>query len=475
MRAIGQKLKAIFSLKVSCITGLKHKNDYKKLNEQYNLDLPNNESIMDDLGVMAGNRGLTKRGKDQSTLQALCQGQKFYLPKPQGIRVGTTFGSKNGSLNNRALKYCQMDVEAPLILHDLYSALPDLTKRIKAEELKVGNIVDIMPSATSKYPIAQGTIKQIGGQWKDNKMKLRKDYVLVEVKKVFDLQGVIHYPSDKNTVNKCSCGKRSHVQIEKKCDFYLYSQFGKPAFETIEIPTRLRLYNEMISYPSCAYDGETVEGPTQVDNFTQGTVNVEALVDGDGDEEVEVLDDESGDDEDELIPPRILDLLFGDDDEEENESDMLGVLVDDGINIPPTQKQINIATDTSFNETLEKIIEEADGLLGIDEEVLNGMAPDEGDLPVDELPISAKWKSVLGDLFHFMDRAKLLMHHEYKSLFFRCLRAAIFIMNKDDVEKVKAVVETKQGTSWEHLMAFDFQYIARRVRRRVPPPEILYN
>lgn len=107
----------------------------------------------------------------------------------------------------------------------------------------------------------------------------------------------------------------------------------------------------MISYPSCAYDGETVEGPTQVDNFTQGTVNVEALVDGDGDEEVEVLDDESGDDEDELIPPRILDLLFGDDDEEENEPDMLGVLDDDGINIPPTQKQINIATDTSFNET----------------------------------------------------------------------------------------------------------------------------
>lgn len=48
-------------------------------------------------------------------------------------------------------------------------------------------------------------------------------------------------------------------------------------------------------------------------------------------------------------------------------------------------------------------------------------------------------------------------------------------MNQDDVEKVKAVVESKQGTSWEHLMAFDFQYIARRVRRRVPPPEILYN
>lgn len=84
-------------------------------------------------------------------------------------------------------------------------------------------------------------------------------------------------------------------------------------------------------------------------------------------------------------------------------------------------------------------------------------------------------KTVLGDLFHFMDRAKLPMHHEYKALFFRSLRAAMFIMNRDDVDDVKEILSSKGGDTWEKKMAFDFDYIKLRVRRKVPPPTILYN
>ena len=83
--------------------------------------------------------------------------------------------------------------------------------------------------------------------------------------------------------------------------------------------------------------------------------------------------------------------------------------------------------------------------------------------------------TVLGDIFHFVDRFKLPMHNEYKALFFRSLRAAIFIMNKSDVDEVEEVLATKPGTSWEKKMAFDFGYIASRVRRQVPPPEVLYH
>ena len=39
------------------------------------------------------------------------------------------------------------------------------------------------------------------------------------------------------------------------------------------------------------------------------------------------------------------------------------------------------------------------------------------DLQVDEIPASMKFKTVLGDIFHFMDRAKLPMRHEFKALF----------------------------------------------------------
>ena len=74
-----------------------------------------------------------------------------------------------------------------------------------------------------------------------------------------------------------------------------------------------------------------------------------------------------------------------------------------------------------------------------------------------------------------MDRAKLPMHHEYKALYFQALRAAIFIMVKTDVDDVKEVLYCKHGTSWDQKMAFDFPYIAKRVRRCVPPPIILCN
>ena len=74
-----------------------------------------------------------------------------------------------------------------------------------------------------------------------------------------------------------------------------------------------------------------------------------------------------------------------------------------------------------------------------------------------------------------MDRAKLPMHHEYKALFFRSLRGATFVMNRHDVNKVKEVLNSKTGTNWEKMMAFNFGYIAARVRRRVPPANVVYN
>ena len=67
------------------------------------------------------------------------------------------------------------------------------------------------------------------------------------------------------------------------------------------------------------------------------------------------------------------------------------------------------------------------------------------------------------------------MHHEYKALYFRALRAVIFIMVKSDVDDVKEVLASKPGTSWDKRIAFDFGYITQRVRRQVLPPEVLHS
>ena len=48
------------------------------------------------------------------------------------------------------------------------------------------------------------------------------------------------------------------------------------------------------------------------------------------------------------------------------------------------------------------------------------------DIEIDELPLTLKYKTVLGDIFHFMDRANLLMYHEFKALFFQGFKDVSF-------------------------------------------------
>ena len=75
IRAIAQKLKAIFSLNVSCFTGCNQKSDYTMMMNQYKEFTFPKEAYqkMDDVSMMAINRGLTSREKGRATLQALCR------------------------------------------------------------------------------------------------------------------------------------------------------------------------------------------------------------------------------------------------------------------------------------------------------------------------------------------------------------------------------------------------------------------
>lgn len=483
LNRIGQKLRAIFSLDVSCFTSCHQKADYTKLCEQYpSFELPSSaKAKMDDVSLMAINRGITTRGKDQSTLQAVCRTQNLFLKKPAHVRVNSVFGSKGGSLSREALVYCQLDVEAPLIIHSLISSKFDLTTRLTRSKVTVGSKVDIMPSSSiSTEPMAQGIIKQLSGSvWANNKLKVQKDQVLVEVTKVFKPKGIIHYPSDDTHIKKCSCGKKTHGKIERECNFYLMSQFGPPPFRMLELKSRLRPFNEQTVYPSsCIYTNtqEQHDATVTTNNYVHG--QREAVPDSDSDDDDEVTDngvvDLSQEEEDKddglTILPEVIQLLHSADVEKEVDQSKVngyGDALDE-----PTLKELKMASTMEFNETIEKLIEEADSLA----EAENIQAGDgEGDLPLDEISRMSLHKTVLGDIFHLMDRAKLPMHHEYKALFFRALRAAMFIFNKDDVDQVKAVMATKDGVTWEKTMAFNFEYIALRVRRRAPPANIMYN
>lgn len=485
MKRIGIKLKAIFNLKVKCFTGRKHKNDYTLLKKQYpSFDLHDlSPNLLDDVGEMAINRGIVKKGKNTSGLKQLCRKQGLCLKKPKNVRVGTCFASKGGSLSQEALKYCQLDVEVPLLLHRMYSELPDLTKRFnRGTSVSIGTRVEIMPEDSSSiHPIAQGVVKQLGGfVCRENGVKIRKDQVLVEVQKVFNAKGIIHYPHAKNKAKACGCGRATHGTISDDCTFFYYSQFGPPSFNVVEIKSRLRQYHETASYPPCIYEdqgsGDDTPALSQVRNYSAGIIQNLAVDGGDdgdnvmsndrdlNDENSVASDDESLDDIGLESMPNLPESLLRDDDEEEGDCEDDDM--DAGFIHQATQREIEMALRRDFDTTLQKLIEDADKLA----EMMN-----EDDMYVvhDDLPKG--YRKVLGDIFHFMDRAKLPMHHEYKALFFRALRASIFIMVQEDVDDVKKVIESKPGQTWEKMMAFNFGYIAKRVRRRVPAPNILYS
>lgn len=489
LERIGTKLRAIFMLPVAAITGCRQKQDYNKLQDQYKkFDLPDtSKKLMEDVSLMALNRGLVKKGRGTSTLQALCRGQKRYLKKPVHVRVGEVFASTNGSLSLEARKYCQMDVESTLLLHSIYSGIPDRTLRATTANLPIGTVVDIMPGHESAVdPIAQGVVRQVGGSvWAQNKMKIRKDRVLVEVTEVYDGKGLIHYPSTDSDTRKCACKRLTHGKIGETCDFYLFSQLGPPPFNIMELKSRLRIKRDEYPYPPSIYSSESETTPTptptplvvfetknddlldpkEVDE--SGDAELGGLVDIDDDDDASIEEDSVDGDDMPGITPEAAEIIKGVADGEDID---VGLVEDVEEDQELSEKQIRMALNEDFTERLEKLIEEADkaagGLLDHD---------DEDNIPLEELGSKAKYKSVLGDAFHFMDRAKLPMHHEYKALFFRALRAAMFILNKEDVAKVKKVLENKPGMTWEKALTFNFDYIAARVRRTVPPASILYN
>jgi hypothetical protein len=79
---------------------------------------------------------------------------------------------------------------------------------------------------------------------------------------------------------------------------------------------------------------------------------------------------------------------------------------------------------------------------------------------------------VLGDIWHLMDQFKISVHHGLRRPFGRALRDAFFIPNPDDKAEVGNVLSTRQ-TTYECMVLTKPEWVWSRVRRLVPPPEIL--
>ena len=81
---------------------------------------------------------------------------------------------------------------------------------------------------------------------------------------------------------------------------------------------------------------------------------------------------------------------------------------------------------------------------------------------------------VLGDIYHLMALFKISVHHGLRRPFARALRDAIFIPDEEDKAMVSRVLQGKH-VGFEEMVLRDPVWVWRRVRRYVPPPEVLFQ
>ena len=148
--------------------GCCHKGDITRLRNGYPRmsipQVPNSRLI--DIRSAAISRGVTKRGLGKKTLQHITHLCGRYLPKDSDVRIGETFNSRNGSLENNktALTYMQRDGEAPLYCWNHMKDMPVLNRRMTPADVELGQIVDILPSSLADTdPIAIGKIQLFKG------------------------------------------------------------------------------------------------------------------------------------------------------------------------------------------------------------------------------------------------------------------------------------------------------------------------
>ncbi|EIW52507.1 uncharacterized protein TRAVEDRAFT_24023 [Trametes versicolor FP-101664 SS1] len=91
---------------------------------------------------------------------------------------------------------------------------------------------------------------------------------------------------------------------------------------------------------------------------------------------------------------------------------------------------------------------------------------------LDSATLQATRSRVLGDIFHLHHQFPISQHHGLRRPFSRALSAALFIPDREDKAAVEAVLK-QRGLSYNSKILSDPAWVLRRVRRYVPPPEIL--
>jgi hypothetical protein len=470
-----------------------------------------------DLGWWCIYRGLLDPQKGGHTLDTASEViLKKTVPKKADLRISDIW-TRQGTLGKEAQEYLARDVDGGLMIFQKTKDLPDLSLRLRKSELKVGMEVDILPSRkTVVKPIATGVICQIGA--KNSRtltgILLTESRVLVEIQKVFKPNSGLYYTQVGK--RKCKCGSNDHKHgSTDRCDLRTFGdaqRIKQDPFTIVEECSHLRRHINTTTAPTV--EPEPQQQQDEVLRLMENT-RVSLVINEDEEEAgshlsgdltfllqttgaeanhetpdldldlprqaVVVLDsllldpDDSCTNQEEEAETRTGYIGIGDDDNEEdyqhqprstttdNENTASAMLFDPLVDVfaGASARQTALAIETQA--MVRNIIEDAYDLAKQQEEQSSPNTHHE-EVVAERL--------VLGDSFHMMDRVKVPVHHDWKAAYFAALREAIFVYDTEDKEKVQKVLRSK-GKAWEQEISFNFRYLARRVRRYIPPGKVV--
>ena len=488
------------------VFGANHQADLTKLKNDYANDFNDQFAVENfeliDVQKMALNRGVVKRELGRTTLQALCCKAGCHIPKPKHMWYSAVFGSRK-YLPEDARRYCMRDVSSLLILYKRYVELPILVHRI-LNEGETDMAVEIMPrDMTATAPVARGIIIPCDGPGNVTshgiKLNTKAKRYLVQIKEVCDNNGIIHFHWV--GYQKCKCGRFRHGDMRLDCDLYCFGDINKEQFNIIEAGSRLRKCVDPVAELRLK-NGSTDTVNNDDNNQLEDNIDLQSQ-DGEKDDDSDSLpshqskekegaasnDDDSSTSSisveyiDEFLGIEIqngaldteaLDVV-GNEDAFEYDQEPIDNYTEEVDSSPESAGVLD-----NLTEKIRSILEEADtfskeafGLndteFQFDAAVSDEEEPVEGSL---DAPNNQVLSRVLGDAFHVMDRVKVPINHCIKPAYFMPLQEAIFVMNPVDVQNIRRCYDLDDKV-WRNKVAFDFRFIAKRVRRRIPPPMIL--
>ncbi|KAG6379505.1 hypothetical protein JVT61DRAFT_9996 [Boletus reticuloceps] len=120
----------------------------------------------------------------------------------------------------------------------------------------------------------------------------------------------------------------------------------------------------------------------------------------------------------------------------------------------PEQRVADSSTDLVAHDTISQLLLD---IMNFDSECLNLVHT-----------------HILGDVWHLFHQFPISLHHGLRRPFTRALSAAIFLTNTNDKRAVEEVLRAQNMTYSAKLKSRP-EWVLTRVRRYVPPPEILYS